>query len=247
MRFTVQHAAHMASSVYEAEIKSNVHTCGPPPIRGYAPQRWVHEEGSGFTGAIYTAPGRSHIVLAFAGTNFRSGKDWYADAQIAANDVPIDQMERANRLYMAAKDGSGAREIIAVGHSLGGALAQFIASSYDLRAVTFNAPAMGAHMERWSSFVGMPGVNEGKLEDRIVNFRAMLDPVSVGLQILDVLRRTKNQLIGMPVIDNTWARHLGRVVHLGLGAGVHTIGPMLDYIDRQSWATSEPWSVKPKR
>ena len=244
MRFTCLHAAHMADSVYEAEIEAGVPTTGPPPIRGYAPQKWDHEAASGFTGAIYTAPDGSHIVLAFAGTNFRSGRDWWANAHIAANEPPVDQMERANRLYIAAKDIAGSKEIFVVGHSLGGGLAQFIAATYNLRCVTFNAPAMGAHMERWSALVGQRNVNEAALRQRIVNFRAVMDPVSVGLQGMDVLRRVSHALIGSVPMDQTWARHLGRVVNLGFRAGWHLMGDMIRYIERQSWANDEPWAVQ---
>ncbi|MEM1450281.1 MAG: YqiA/YcfP family alpha/beta fold hydrolase [Planctomycetota bacterium] len=244
MKLTLQGAAHMASSVYGAEIAPGVPTSGPPPIRGYFPQKWVHEQGSGFTGVIYSAPGANHIVLAFAGTDPTSWGDLKADLAIAGNDVPIDQMERANRLYIAANDVRQGREIIVVGHSLGGGLAQFIAAAYGVRAATFNAPAMGAHMEHWSAVTGTSNVNEAALKDRIVNFRSVFDPVSIGLQVLDVVRRGAGAMIGFPIFGGAWARHLGRVVHLGPGAGVHGMGDMTDYIDRHPMATSEPWDVR---
>lgn len=244
MELSVIAAAHMASSVYGAEIAAGTPTSGPPPVRGYAPQKWDHEKGSGFTGAIYTAPDQSHMVLAFAGTNPFSWGDIKADIDIVANDVPIEQMVRANRLYMAAKDISQKAEILAVGHSLGGGLAQFIASTYGLRAATFNAPPMGAHMELYSKATGQTNVDEASLKDRIINFRAFFDIVSVGSHVLDVVKVAATPFFSMPRFNPAWARHLGRVVHLGPRAGLHGMDDMIKYIARQPYAQKAPWDVR---
>ena len=96
MDLTLIASAHMSASVYEAEIAPGTPTTGPPSVRSYAPQKWVHEKGSGFTGAIYTSPDRSHVVLAFAGTNPFSWGDIKADINIVANEVPIEQIGRAS-------------------------------------------------------------------------------------------------------------------------------------------------------
>lgn len=244
MELTLIAAAQMASYVYEAEAKSGRSKVAPPSVRGYAVQKWVHEQGSGFTGAIYTAPGLSHVVLAFAGTNIWSKGDLKADIDIVGNEVPIEQMIRANRLYISAKEISQNAEIIVVGHSLGGGLAQFIAATYGLRGATFNAPPMGAHLEGYSKATGQKNVDEASLKERIINFRAFFDIVSVGSYALDAIKIVTSPLMGVPRFNPAWSRHLGRVVHLGPGAGLHGMDDMVSYISRQPYAEKAPWNVR---
>ena len=102
---------------------------------------------------------------------------------------------------------------------------------------------MGAHMEHWSRTTGQSQIDESSLKRTIVNFRSRFDPVSVGLQALDVLRRAGAAAMGMPVQDTTWARHLGRLVSLGAGSGIHSMGAMVDYIAARPMSQRSPWDV----
>lgn len=147
-------------------------------------------------------------------------------------------------VYIAAKEIAGQSEIIAVGHSLGGGLAQFIAATYGLRGATFNAPPMGAHMERYSRATGQSRVDEAALKELIVNFRAFFGIVSVGSFALDAIKIVATPLMGMPRFNPAWARHLGRVVHLGPGAGLHFMDPMVRYIALQPYSRKSPWDVR---
>ena len=99
-------------------------------------------KSTGFSAAIYQVNGRA--VLAFAGTNPKIITG-YIDA---ANDIMSDvlnaaglgdpQYSFAKQLAAAAEKKYGSSNLILTGHSLGGGLAAYAASTLGVPAITFN-------------------------------------------------------------------------------------------------------------
>jgi pimeloyl-ACP methyl ester carboxylesterase len=92
---------------------------------------------SGLRAGVYTNDA-GQTVVAFAGTNPRSGKDLATDV---AQEVGLatEQYRQAKELVgnVVAKKGKG--NVVVVGHSLGGGLASTAALENGARAVVFNA------------------------------------------------------------------------------------------------------------
>lgn len=94
----------------------------------------------GFAAVAYKNSITNEIVIAFRGTD--SPLDvLISDAQIAFNLTP-QQASAANAFYNRIATDNPSSTISATGHSLGGALAQFVAASNHISAVTFNAPGV---------------------------------------------------------------------------------------------------------
>lgn len=129
---------------------------------------------SGFFGALYWRPTTRSAIVAFRGTEFKSDpKDLAADAAIAANRMPMNQIAAALAYTKKCNDfvrGLGAAEFIVVGHSLGGGLAAVVAANFGgAIGVTFNAPGMRS----------LQGAKFGWGNARqVVNVRATTDLVS---------------------------------------------------------------------
>jgi pimeloyl-ACP methyl ester carboxylesterase len=130
---------------------------------------------SGFFGALYWRPTTKSAVVAFRGTEFKSDpKDLIADAQIALNRMPANQVAAAFAYTKKCNDfvrAQGAVEFIIVGHSLGGGLAAVVAGNFGgAIGVTFNAPGMrklGGMKLGWGN------------ARRVANIRATTDLVSL--------------------------------------------------------------------
>lgn len=97
---------------------------------------------SGFQAAIYT-DGDGRTVVAFAGTDPSSVKDWLNNAQQAFG-FDSAQYNQAIALGEKAVDAFGADNVVFTGHSLGGGLASAASLATGNPAVTFNAAGVGS-------------------------------------------------------------------------------------------------------
>jgi hypothetical protein len=107
----------------EIAPKGNLHT----PTRDY---------GTGFHAGVYQGPG-GQVVIAYEGT--KSIPDWFNNIkQITDLSGTPDQYKQALVLAREIKKQYNAEDIILVGHSLGGGLAQYAGAMEGLETVTFN-------------------------------------------------------------------------------------------------------------
>jgi hypothetical protein len=140
--------AEMANKVYEAP------DWGKVKVNGW--ETWGFGEGTenttgGFHGCIYKAGNK--VVVVFRGTS--SSRDILADAKLAIGICP-KQASAAKDLFKRAKNIFHGSEIILVGHSLGGGLAQVVGHWYKLPFVTFNAPPMMSTIQKTKINILMP-------------------------------------------------------------------------------------------
>lgn len=119
---------------------------------------------NGFNAQVYRNSKTGQIALAFEGTYPLSISDWATNIEQGIG-LPSVQYELAEYVTACAinKYGSG---IVLTGHSLGGGLAQYAASKFNVNAVTFNA-------------AGLSWINGNlNLGDRVLNINASGDVVS---------------------------------------------------------------------
>jgi len=137
---TLNTYAQMANRVYEAPNWAKA------KVNGW--ETWSFGEGSenttgGFHGCIYKKG--SEVVVVFRGTS--SARDFTADVKLAVGFCP-KQASAAKDLFERAKNIFKDSEIVLVGHSLGGGLAQVVSHWYKVPFVTFNAPPMGGTIQK---------------------------------------------------------------------------------------------------
>jgi hypothetical protein len=210
--------AKMADKAYGSPLSGAVVTLGHYQAQTWKLQGNYGEDGQGFVGCVFVANDESHTVVAYAGTNPASKEDLKADLKIVMGWTPnqtksaTDVFERANQ----TKKGT----LYLVGHSLGGALAQYVGAKKLAQFVTFNAPGMRRILE-----------NEGKVykdtwtRARGVNYRMTNDEVSK-----------------WP--DRSLKQHLGEVRTLDPGGTVdifraHSMTTVVNYIQKDPYLSNE--------
>jgi len=132
--------AQMANRVYEVPDWSKA------KVNGW--DTWRFGEGNenttgGFHGCIYKQG--NEVVVVFRGT--ASARDFTADVKLAVGFCP-KQASAAKDLYQRAESIFSDANIVLVGHSLGGGLAQVVSHWYKVPFVTFNAPPMGGTIQK---------------------------------------------------------------------------------------------------
>ena len=116
----------LSQAVYDDEIKA---------IDGWEPIKTNKNSKNGFKATAFT--NGNAIIVAYCGTNGTS--DILSDTQLAQDKIP-EQFKDANEFYEQIRKENPDSIILVTGHSLGGSLAQLIASKHkDTNAVTYNA------------------------------------------------------------------------------------------------------------
>lgn len=122
----------------------------------------VHDPSNGFNAAAYYNSSTHELVIVYRGSE--NYGDFISDAWIIAGQIPPQasdayQFYNAAAYYVTQILGDTSAQISLTGHSLGGALAQVIASNNNLAATTFNAPGMaycaGQHTSQINNYVIM--------------------------------------------------------------------------------------------
>lgn len=176
---TIMTYAQMAASVYHLQTANQVEGF---ELVERAPYSWF---GNGFQGAIYA--NGEEVICAFKGTKLGNSKsnfsDVVADLGMGLGILP-NQAGNAHKLYLKAKELADGRPVTVVGHSLGGALAQIVATWNNTPFVSFNAPGMKYELKlaKFNIFKirQMVRTHKGASSSNVPgwNFRILGDPVS---------------------------------------------------------------------
>lgn len=138
-------------------------------INNWKPIKSVHNLENGFDANVYRK--NNDIIIAYGATN--DDKDVYTDVQMANGNLP-NQYEDAVELYSKVKNENKDCNITVTGTSLGGSLAELVASTFeDTKAITFNAYGTAKIIENNSN-------EENGLKDNknTYNYITLGDPVS---------------------------------------------------------------------
>lgn len=144
----------------------------------------------GFRAAVYR-DADGHVVIAFAGTEPTSWKDWQTDLAQALGFLP-SQYEKAIEIGKKVAQHVGSDNLVLTGHSLGGGLAAAASLATGASAITFNAAGVHSNLRH-----DLAGVNPGAAanSDRLIhNYyvdgdpltelqQARLGPAAVGTQV----------------------------------------------------------------
>jgi hypothetical protein len=159
----------------------------------------LDDPSTGFRAAIYQDAKGDH-VLAFAGTDPKSGKDILNDAEQAAG-LPARQYQQAAALANQAKTAFG-NSLVLTGHSLGGGLASAASVATDSAAVTFNAAGVNNNTLRQL----VPGADVGTLkqeaDDGLVRRYAVKGEILTGEQQTGLGRGFAPNAIGHEITLN---------------------------------------------
>ncbi len=206
MPFTVADIAHLCEAVYYKDLNTRLSEWIPSGVAERIFDDGRHDTltaaGTGFHGACYVKD--EQAVVAFAGTNPKSGKDLAADIGMVFGNVP-EQAKRAADLlqtYGSWAQTQGVQQFIVAGHSLGGAMGQLIATASGLPFVTFNAYGAEKLAKDSTNSAIAQVAKWGKDEAKGLSIRDSRDVISFGGE----------------------DRHLGKVVSLNLGTSFFSRG-----------------------
>lgn len=180
-----RNAALISRDVYNDEQKE---------INGYKPVSKLEDPQTGLRVVAYQK--KNDIIVAYCGTN--DEKDFISDAQMAMNEVP-EQFEKANQFYLDTVEKNPNASVVLTGHSLGGSLAQLVASrNRATSAITFNAFGIKSIMNNKDK--KQPEVFQDNKNS--FNYIIMGDPVSNSTQHVGVTTRMKKSAINNHSIAN---------------------------------------------
>ncbi|GEM_PF-4987788 len=155
---------------------------------GLSPTDLVGSDG--FRAAVYR-DADGHVVMAFAGTDPTSWKDWKTDVAQGVGLFP-SQYEKAIRMSMTVAAHIGPDNLVLTGHSLGGGLAAAASLATGASAMTFNAAGVNSNIQLALAMVNPSAAAQS---DRLIhNYyvdgdplttlqNARIGPTAVGTQI----------------------------------------------------------------
>lgn len=125
------------------------------------------DAGGGSAGIYRFTPAKDQFILSYRGS--KGAKDWKVDdVQIGLNNQQVDRAHDCILYAMQCKEQYKGAQILVVGHSLGGFLAQVVGVVCDMPFITFNAPGAGRAL----------GTKAALSFKRGANLRVNWDPVS---------------------------------------------------------------------
>lgn len=120
------------------------------------------DAGGGSGGLYRFAAGANKFIISFRGS--KGDKDWLTDDRQIALNWTVDRASDCITYAKQVKSSYPGADIVVVGHSLGGFLAQMVGAMCDLPFVTYNAPPAGRQVSAAKA--------------RGINIRVSWDPVS---------------------------------------------------------------------
>ncbi|MET0225823.1 MAG: Mbeg1-like protein [Dokdonella sp.] len=202
----------------------------------------LDDPSTGFRAALYRDDA-GHVVLAFAGTDPKSGKDWLADGAQAAG-LPTAQYDEAVRVATLAKKEFGGN-LVLTGHSLGGGLASVASVATNSAAVTFNAA--GVNNSTLSRYVhdADPATLKQQANDGLVRRYAVKGDILTGEQESGAGRGFAPDAIGhkielAPASTLPWVAQLpgvNLISDTAMGIKLHLMGSVLGSLQQD-----HPWT-----
>jgi len=125
----------------------------------------IKNDASGFYSRLYAH--NNEYVIAMRGTEITDWGDLVADFGIIRRKFGVQFLNALNA-YNVYLGQARKASLTITGHSLGGALAKYVAAKHGVNAVAFNAPGIK----------GMGGLSSKHAKATIHNVNAILDPVS---------------------------------------------------------------------
>lgn len=182
-----------------ANMSQNVYQNTSSTIDGWEPYVEQENEKTGFKATAYKKD--NDIIIAYRGTN--DSKDLTSDAQMAAGKLP-EQYEDAEKFFKEISKNNPDCSVVVTGHSLGGSLAELVASKYDdTAAITYNAFGV-------DNIINSEQGKQLKMQDNNNSFNYIVngDPVSncskhVGTTT--VVEKTKSNNHAIANYVNMWA------------------------------------------
>lgn len=130
------------ASILDYGLLSNAVYDDTPSVPGWVCAQYRAGLGQGLQAAVFTRG--QETVVAFKGTTPSQTSDLVADLKLGVgmNTSYFSAAEDFTALY------AGGANVVATGHSLGGAIAQVVGNRQDLPFVTFNAPGVAIMASR---------------------------------------------------------------------------------------------------
>ena len=237
-----------------AQISQDVYNLGGSNVPGWTklsdtelqqaginPQS-LDDPSTGFRAGVYKND-QGQVVVAFAGTDPKSGKDWLADGTQAAG-LPTAQYDEAVALATQAKNAFGDNMVI-TGHSLGGGLASVASVATNSATVTFNAA--GVNNQTLSRYVhdADPGTLKQQADNGLVRRYAVKGEILTGEQETGAARGFAPDAIGhkielQPATHVPWGLELPglNLISDSVQGGIlHTMGSVIDALKQD-----QPWT-----
>ena len=176
----------MVKAVDYVRLSEDVYNKRSSIISGSWRRREVKEnKTSGFYAAIYESSNTGESVIVFRGTEVTDWGDIVADVQIVKNKL---HGQFADAMYYL-RENTDIKTVL--GHSLGGALAKYVAAKKGLTAYAFNAPGIK----------GIGGIANAHANAEIFNINATFDPVS---KVGDSFGSTEHYHVGsIPLVPDS--------------------------------------------
>ncbi|MBS4193298.1 DUF2974 domain-containing protein [Bacillus sp. FJAT-49705] len=129
---------------------------------------------AGFSGKTFVNKEEKKIVISFRGTepNGDDLRDFYADYTLVFG-IPNPQHTEAKELTRKVLEKYNGYEIVIVGHSLGGNIAQEVGRHYKIPTVTFNGPGMQIHKDALDSYPNL--IKKGLNPNENANYSRLIN------------------------------------------------------------------------